>query len=134
MSNLRNAVDGWPGRRGRRSLEAALPLLSDQAESPQESRLRVILTVGGIAGMVPNLPVRTSGGFRYRVDIAIPAQKVFIEYQSDQFHSGTRRQDLTRSSRLQADDWFGVEVSADDLNDPAELCTRIRRILARRMS
>ena len=94
----------------------------------------MILTLGGITGLVPNLPITTTGGFRYRVDIAIPEHKIFIEYQSDQFHSGTRRQDLTRSSRLHADEWFGIEVSADDLDDPAELCTRIRRIVARRPS
>jgi len=129
---LERAVDGWPSRRGRRKLADALGLLDVSAESPQESRLRVILTLGGVRGLVANLPLRTSGGYSYRLDIGIPAHRVFIEYQSDEHHTGTRRGDLTRLSRIQADGWFGIEVGADDLNEPVELCDRIHRVLAAR--
>ena len=130
---LNLAVENWPGRRGRPALERALPLLNDRAESAQESRLRVILTMGGVSGLVANFPITTQDGYRYRVDLALPHRRVFIEYQSDEFHSNSRRADMTRISRLQADDWVGVEVNADDLDNPVELCARIQRIVAQRI-
>ena len=128
-------VDGWGRRAGCAVLRNALPLLSDRSESPRESILRVLLVGAGIAGLVPNLPIRTSGGYDYRADLAFPDQKVIVEYQS-RFHdnSASFTDDMTRKSRLEADGWHVIEVNARDLDDPAELIARIRRVLARRAS
>jgi hypothetical protein len=55
--SLADAVARYPGRRGRRRLRAALALLDAASESPQESRLRVTILLGGIPGVVANLPI-----------------------------------------------------------------------------
>ncbi|MBB5633434.1 very-short-patch-repair endonuclease [Cryobacterium mesophilum] len=132
---LAAAVEGGPARRGLRMLRQALPLLDDRAESPQESRLRVILVIGGIRGIVANLPITTSGGFRYRADLAIPDRKVIVEYQS-RFHDGSAefRADMTRTSRLEADGWFVMQVNRDDLDGAPELVARLTLVLAGRRS
>lgn len=130
---LRAAVGLFPGRRGKPAMRAALELLNDRAESRRESHLRVILLQGGVAGLEVNWPIVTSGGFKYRADLAFPDRKVIIEYQSE-YHGdeAQRRRDMTRRSRLEADGWFMIEVNANDLRDAPELLQRIRRVLASR--
>jgi very-short-patch-repair endonuclease len=59
---------------------------------------------------------------------------VLIEYQGD-YHrkvQGQWRKDMTRRSRLEAQDWVVIELNANDLRDPDELASRIRMILRRR--
>jgi very-short-patch-repair endonuclease len=130
---LADAVADFPGRRGIRMLQAALPLLHDRSESRQESRLRVIIVLAGLAGLEVNYPVTTSGGYNYRGDLALPDHKVIIEYQSE-LHRTTEafRADMTRISRLEADGWYVMQVNVRDLDDPAELVQRIRRLLVLR--
>ena len=130
---LREAVTMFPGRRGKPRLRVAVELLHDRAESRRESHLRVIIVRAGVAGLSVNFPITTSGGFRYRADLAFPERKVVVEYQSE-YHGdeSQRRKDMTRRARLEADGWYVMEVNADDLRDPAELVQRIRRVLAAR--
>jgi very-short-patch-repair endonuclease len=130
---LADAIARFPGRRGIRMLQSALPLLHDRSESRQESRLRVIVVLAGLAGLEVNYPITTSGGFNYRGDLAFPAYKVFIEYQSELHRTPEAFQgDMTRISRLEADGWYVMQVNIRDLDDPSELVQRIRRLLALR--
>ena len=130
---LTDAVDRFVGRRGKPALRAALLLLNNRSESPQESQLRVIVVTSGIPGAQANLPITTSGGYRYRADIAFPEKKVIVEYQS-RFHDGSKefRADMTRISRLEADDWYVMQVNRNDLDGPVELISRLRRVLSGR--
>ena len=118
------------GKRGVLRLREAHPQLNERAESPQESKLRLILLGANIRGLIANVEIRTSGGFDYRGDLAIPQRKMIIEYQSA-FHETPERfrSDMSRISRLQADGWMVVQVNKDDLRDPLELVARIRRAL-----
>lgn len=131
-AELALAVEQYPGRRGRRALRAALPLLSDRAESPQESRLRVILVTAGIRGFEVNHPI-TVRRRSFRADIAFPRKRLIIEYQGDYHRDREQwRRDVSRQSILATDDWFTMEVTAHDLRDSAELCARVRFLLAKR--
>jgi hypothetical protein len=81
----------------------------------------VTLVRGGIAGIEVNVRIVTTGGYRYRADLAVPAKKVLIEYQGEYHHDPAQyRRDMTRRSRLEADGWFLLEVNADDLRDLAD--------------
>ena len=129
---LQDAVARYPGQRGRGRLLAALVMLDDRAESPQESRLRVLLTRARISGFRSNHEV-TVRGRRFRIDLAFPDIKVAIEYQGDYHRSPEQwRRDMTRRSILASDGWFVIELNADDLRDPVELVARIRHVLASR--
>ncbi|TQL48868.1 hypothetical protein FB562_1975 [Homoserinimonas aerilata] len=127
---LARAVDEYAGRRGRPAMREAIGHLDDRSESRPESIVRVALAGGGVDGFIPNQWVTTSGGHRCRIDLAIPGRKLAIEYQgehhndSKQFHD-----DMTRRSRLEADGWAVMFIGAGDLDDPAELLQRIRRML-----
>ena len=133
ISLLHDEVERWHARRGYRLLLAALHLLSERSESRKESLLRVIVTLGGIVGVVANLRIVTASGFKFRGDLAIPTRKVIIEYQSN-YHAvpAQFRKDMTRKSRLAADGWLVIEVNTDDLDDPNELCARIQTLISSR--
>ena len=129
---LQDAAARYPGQRGRGRLLAALALLDDRAESPQESRLRVLLSRARISGFRSNYEVSVRGQ-RFRIDLAFAELKVAIEYQGDYHRSPEQwRRDMTRRSILASDGWFVLEVNADDLRDPVELVARIRHVLASR--
>ena len=131
-AQLQDAASRYRGQRGRARLLSALALLDDRAESPQESRLRVLLTRARISGFRSNHEV-TVRGRRFRIDLALPDFKVAIEYQGDYHRSPEQwRKDMTRRSILASDGWFVLEINADDLRDPAELIARIRHVLATR--
>ena len=63
------------------------------------------------------------------VDLAYPAQKVSLEYDSDEWHDDprSRRRDRARTNDLVAAGWRPFIVTADDLHPRA---TRLRRALA----
>ena len=133
LGRLQQKIEAIPGRRGLRLLRRALKLLDPRAESPQESRLRVLMVLNGIVGFEANAWVATSSGHRYRGDFVFAREKVIVEYQGDHhFDPAWQRADMTRESRLTADKWLVIEVNADDWRDEAELAARIRTGLSGR--
>ncbi len=123
----------FAGRRGVVAMRAAYPLLCDSSDSRQETRLRLILVRAGLPQLTANPTIVTSGGFTYRGDLVFMAEKVIVEYQGD-YHRTPEQfaADMTRASRLEADGWRVILVGARDLDDPVELVSRIRRVLAQR--
>lgn len=119
----------------RRVLPAALTLADPRSESSPESRLRVMATGWGLGLPQANFEVvDPTSGRRLRIDVAFPELMLALEYQSDEHHGGAlkRRIDLTRRSRLESLGWTVVEITIDDLRDPADLRARIHGILANR--
>jgi len=116
-----------------RRLRAALPLLHERSESRPESRLRLILALGGLpAPQINHTTVLCDSGRYVRPDFRFPRERVILEYQGD-YHRTKRqwRADMTRRSRLEAVGWVVVELNADDLKQPVELCARVGAILRR---
>jgi hypothetical protein len=95
-----------PGVRGIRMLREALPLTDLRAESPPESRLRVMIARAGLPTPVPQYEVCDAGRFVARLDLAWPAVRAAVEYdgvhhrEPDQF-----RRDLLRHNRLRGLGW-----------------------------
>lgn len=130
---LELAVTSRIGRRGLKVLRRALQMLSDRAESPPESHLRVILLLAGFPEPRVNHTVTDRfGEFVGRTDLILDAEKIILEYQGDYHRPGKRqwRADMTRRSRLEALGWRVMELNADDLKDPVELVARIRAVAA----
>lgn len=132
LAELEEAVARHPGRRGRRRLREALPLLDDHAESPRESIVRVVIVLAGIRGLVVNYPIRVAGGRQLRGDLCFPAHRVIFEYQGDYHRSEPERwrKDRTRVALLAAAGWHVVEIAADELADRPTLLRLIRSTLA----
>lgn len=125
---LRRALAASSCRRGIRTLQAALPLLSDRSESRPESRLRVLVVCAGLGEPRVNHVVTDHfGEFVARTDLDLPELGVVLEYQGD-YHRTSRdqwRADMSRRSRIEATGRRVLEVNADDLADPLELLQRI---------
>lgn len=131
--DLADVVARSTNRRGIRRLREAVELLEPRSESPRETELRLVLIRAGIQGLVSNPEVTTTGGFRYRLDLALPQLKIAIEYQGGHhFSADQAERDMTRRSRLAADGWIVIEVHRRDLTDPRELVTRVRAAIALR--
>ncbi len=129
---LTSALDRYRGRRGMARLSSALPLLSDHADSPAESVLRVAIILAGLPSPVVNEPVVDSRGrFLATPDLSWPSRKVVLEYEGDH-HRSDRRQwhiDLERYATLQDAGLTVVRAAAPDLRDPARIIARLRRLL-----
>ena len=78
-----------------------------------------------------NMEIHTSAGFTYYGDLTFPLERVIVEYQSEyHFEPKQARADMTRRSRLEADQWAVIYVNSDDLQHPRELAARIRTVMA----
>jgi hypothetical protein len=101
------------------------------AESPQETRLRLLVGRSSLPPPVAQFTVRADGRFVARVDFAWPERRVALEYDG-LWHAEARQfaRDRRRLNRLQAAGWRVVFVTAADLHDPAGLIARIAAAIA----
>jgi Protein of unknown function (DUF559) len=119
----------YPGARGVRKLRAALGLVDGGAESPQETRLRLVLVRSGLPRPVTQIPV-TDGRGRVvrRIDMGWPRWLVGVEYDGEQHWTDPRQhaEDIERLEFLAAQGWRIVRVSARQLrNDPDGIVRRV---------
>ena len=117
-----------PGSRGVRHLRSALKLVDGGAESPQESRLRVVLVNAGLPPPETQIEfVDRSGMARIRVDMGWREWRVAVEYDGLQHWSDRyqRSWDIDRIAILEALGWAVVRVSAEMLTRPHVIVERV---------
>lgn len=108
----------------------AVELADPRAESPPESRVRVLLVLGGL-DPVPQYVVYGTRGFVARVDLAFPAAKLAVEYDGA-WHGDPLRvgPDRERLNRLRAAGWTVIFVTAGMLRDnPGSIVRDVRAAL-----
>ncbi|MDP1877656.1 MAG: hypothetical protein Q8M17_08880 [Actinomycetota bacterium] len=112
----------------------AAPLLDPRAESPQESRLRMVIIGGGLPAPAVNLEVYDEwGGFIARCDLGYEDWKVAVEYDGAVHAMRARRfADATRRTLLREHGWYVVEVVADDLRFPHRAVAKVHGALRAR--
>jgi very-short-patch-repair endonuclease len=117
-------ADRWPGARGVRVLRSTLELVDGAAESPQESRLRLILIRGGLPR--PECQIRFPD-LRIRVDMGWREWKVAVEYDGVQHwvDAAQRAWDIERIALLEAAGWVVIRVSARMLSRPDVIVARV---------
>jgi G:T-mismatch repair DNA endonuclease (very short patch repair protein) len=109
---------------------AVCALADERSESPQETRLRLLLFRSGVPAPVPQYVVRDDERRIARVDFAWPAQKVAVEYDGAwHAEAGQFARDRRRLNRLHAAGWRVVFVTAADLHEPAEVLRRLKVLL-----
>jgi hypothetical protein len=120
-------------RRGIVGIRAALLLLDGRAESPGESRTRVLLVGGGIRAPLCNHNIVEHGRWIARVDMAWLEEKVIVEYDGAVHLDETqRRRDAQRLNQLQAAGWRVIVLTADDLRRPEATIALVKAALAER--
>lgn len=131
--DLRRALARWDGRRGSRTLRAAVPLLSERADSAPESIMRVRILAAGFTPPAVNLELRLGSGRRARLDLSWPRELVALEYEGDHHRTDPAQwhRDLARSGELQVDGWRVLRATAADLRDSRALLRRLAQLLRR---
>jgi hypothetical protein len=125
----------YPGARGIRRLRGALDLADAGAESPQETRLRLLLVRAGLPRPVTQIPVTNDRGrVVRRIDMGWPEWMMGAEYDGEQHwtNPATHAEDIERLEFLAAKGWTIVRVSARQLRyQPAVVVERVRTALQR---
>jgi hypothetical protein len=105
-----------PGIRGLVQLRQVLALMDGGAESPQETRTRLLLVRSGLPK--PETQIRVTDRFNYpfaRLDMGYRELKVAIEFDGAQHWTdpAQRTADIDRHAELSALGWLIVRVSSD---------------------
>lgn len=131
----RSAVDAvaadHPGVRGVRAVARALDLVNARAESPRESRLRVVLALAGLPAPAVQYVVHDAEGmFVARCDLAWPDLRVAVEY--DGGHHDDPQQmarDRARSNALKAAGWTVLAIDRSQFARPAHVVAMVSAVL-----
>ena len=102
------------------------------AESPQETRVRLLIGRSDLPPPVAQYRVRDGGRRAARVDFAWPEHRVALEYDG-LWHAepGRFAEDRRRLNELTAAGWRVVVVTAADLRNPPALLARLAAALNR---
>ncbi|MED5815584.1 hypothetical protein VST63_24760 [Mycolicibacterium sp. 050232] len=112
-------LERHPGARGLVQLRKVLDLMDEGAESPQETRTRLVLIDAGLPKPQTQIVVRGNFGARRsaRIDMGYSQFKVGVEYEGVQHWTDprVRANDIDRYAELAAQGWIIIRVSADML-------------------
>jgi very-short-patch-repair endonuclease len=111
-------ADRHRGARGTIQLREAMALSDAGAESPQETRTRLVLTSAGLRPQRTQINIFDSfGGFVHRVDMGWENWRVAVEYDGIQHWADrdVRNNDIDWQAEAEALDWRIVRVNADML-------------------
>jgi G:T-mismatch repair DNA endonuclease (very short patch repair protein) len=124
------AVGELPRCRGSRLAREIAGLADGLAESPPETRLRLLMLRAGLPRPVAQFRVFDDDGLIGRLDFAFPERKIAIEYDGA-WHGepGQLSRDRRRLNRLAAAGWRVVFVTAEDLRNPAALVRQLAAVL-----
>ena len=130
LGQVRAAVAALPTGRGVAQARRAAAAADGRAESPQETRVRLLLSAHGLPSPVAQLEVTSGGRFLARVDFGWPEHRVALEYDG-MWHDGPGRfvRDRQRLSALAAAGWRVLVITAADLRHPEVLIARLRAAL-----
>jgi hypothetical protein len=112
------------GARGMKQLRRVLPLVDAGAESPQETRTRLVLIRGGLPRPQTQIVVRNMwGAVVARIDMGWEEWRVGVEYDGEQHWTDPqiRANDIERTAELERRGWRLVRVSADLLRHRPEV-------------
>ncbi|WP_239152831.1 DUF559 domain-containing protein [Virgisporangium aliadipatigenens] len=116
----------WPGAA---RVAPVLELADAGAESPMESRTRLVLVLAGLPRPVTQHVVYDGAGrFVARLDLAYPEQRLGIEYEGAHHRDARRYQvDLRRQNALRAAGWEVLRFGPGDIyRDPAGVVALVR--------
>ncbi|NMH99003.1 hypothetical protein [Pseudonocardia acidicola] len=120
-----------PGARGCRQLDRVVALADPGAESPMETRLRLLLVLAGLPAPVVQYRLFDEHGFVLaRFDLAYPDALLAIEYDGDRHVDELDRRRDVRTGRH---GWHTIRFGKGDLTrTPQTTLTAVRDIYRRR--
>lgn len=135
IDDLRQVAPTWIGR-GAKAARRAVTFVRTGVDSPQETRLRMLLVLAGLPEPQVNLILRAADGtWRMRFDLAYPDLKIIIEYDGRQHGwSGQQwKRDARRREELDQMGWRVITVHSDGIfESPLDTLDRVRSLLEER--
>ncbi|MGH3745419.1 MAG: hypothetical protein ACRDTP_11215 [Mycobacteriales bacterium] len=133
VEQLRRSLGAVRGLHGASRARDAVRRCREGAQSPMETRLRLLLVSAGLPEPVLQHPVRTSLG-ELHLDLAWPHARIGVEYDGYTWHSDqeTFARDRRRWRALAAAGWDMHPVPHADVRHPHALLSALRAALARR--
>ena len=124
-------IDSHPGFRGIRVLRRAIELADHRAESPMETRLRLLFVLAGLPRPSVQVPLYGRRGlFLARPDLYYPVHRLAIEYDGAT-HRHSLAADNRRQNRLLEAGYRLLRFTAGDLlTTPVETVRIVSRALA----
>lgn len=133
IDDVEPLIEAHRGARGLRQLRRVLPLVDAGAESPQETRTRLVLVGEGLPKPQTQIVVCNEWNWVLaRIDMGWERWLVGVEYDGEQHWTDprVRAKDIERAAELERRGWRVVRVSADLLcNRPDVLVERARHAL-----
>ncbi|MGF0308797.1 endonuclease domain-containing protein [Rhodococcus sp. IEGM1428] len=119
-----------PGTRGVRRLFSALDVVDCGAESPQETRTRLVLVEAGLPKPETQIEIRDrSGRFVARIDMGWRRWQVGVEYEGVHhwLDERQRTRDIERFEDLDRAEWQIVRVNSEQMRlRPDDVVARVR--------
>ena len=129
---LREASAQWNGR-GCRLAHKTASLAREGVDSPQETRLRLLLVLAGLPEPRVNLIIRgRDGSWRRRYDLAYEHVRLLVEYDGRQHAEDTSQwtSDISRREELDQIRWRLVIVTSEGIyREPLRTLERVRDAL-----
>lgn len=117
MADVELLAERYRGRRGIRRARTVLPLIDAGAESPRESRLRLLLVRAGFPPLQTQIPVYDEyGQLAAVVDMGWEEIMVGVDYEGEH-HRATRREfhkGIRRHETLTGLGWIDIRVTVED--------------------
>jgi len=127
-------LEAWtlsrPWARGIRNLRRVIRLAEPAAESPMESRLRMLLILGGLPRPRVQVSIHDrSGRFAGRPDLYYEAERLGIEYDGAVHRNSLTSDDQRQNRLLRAGVRLLRFTAPDVLGNPASVVTEVRAML-----
>jgi hypothetical protein len=132
LADLAAYTDRHDGGLGAGRLRERLDLVDALAESPMETRLRLLLVDAGLPPATSQHTVfDRTGQFVGRVDLAYPKWRIAIEYEGDHHREQRQfRRDVARLNALREAGWVVLRFTVDDvLRRPADVVRQVSNAL-----
>jgi hypothetical protein len=126
-------VARFPGERGIARARRLVGRAREGVDSPQETRMRLMLEDGGITELDVNIPIHDDGGdVLARGDLGIKRLLIWGEYDGFDSHTEreTFRNDRPRLRWIQRRGWQTMGFADADLWRPAQTCAEWRAAIA----
>lgn len=132
IGDVQPTIGRYPWARGLAQLRVAMELADDGAESPRETRLRLLLTDAGMRPTDTQIPVYEGNRLITKFDMGWKHLLVGVQY--DGGHHQTDREQYVRDQKalpkLEARNWIVVKVIKEDTDD--DVLARVAAGLFRR--
>lgn len=129
-AEIQAAVEACPPRRNIRRLRRVVALAEAKAESPMETRLRLLLVLAGIPGPLLQVDLHDERGlFVGRADLYYPDRRLAIEYDGGIHRTSLVADNRRQNLMLQAGYQLLRFTAADVLGSPAAVVAQVRTAL-----